>query len=187
MDCSGLLHLDTAIRHCHKQWLGLVRVLSLPCITMEFSSRSFSAQTTISMVQSLLCISIAVLVYFRVISPTHTCSDLKVIRNSLISQLLDGYETSAVVGPSLWFYKNRTVILAAGWYTKSGYLTRFHALIILFRRSWSVVGFVDGCPEALVAAPPSDDTGARPVEGEVPVKRYLGNRRLEALKRAGLL
>lgn len=66
-------------------------------------------------------------------------------------------------------------------------LTCLHALIILLCGSRTVVGLVDGCPEALVAATPPNDTGARPVEGEVPIKGYLGNGCLEALKRAGLL
>lgn len=67
------------------------------------------------------------------------------------------------------------------------YLTRLHALVVLFGRRRPVVGFVDGCPEALVAAAPSDDAGAWPVEGEVPVERHLGDSRLEALQGAGLL
>lgn len=77
--------------------------------------------------------------------------------------------------------KNRTVLLTAGWRTNWRYLTCLHALIVFFRCSRSVVGFVDGCSEALVAAPPPDDAGAWPVEGEVPVEGYLGNSRLEAL------
>lgn len=68
-----------------------------------------------------------------------------------------------------------------------GYLTCLHALVVFFRRGRPVVGFVDGRPEALVAAAPPDYTRARPVEGEVPVQGHLGDGRLEALERAGLL
>lgn len=66
-------------------------------------------------------------------------------------------------------------------------LTCLHALIVILRGSRSVVGFVDGCPEALVAAPPPNDTGARPVEGEVPIESDLSHSCLEALERARLL
>lgn len=69
----------------------------------------------------------------------------------------------------------------------TGHLTCLHALIVLLRGSWSVVGFVDGCSEALVAAPPPDDSRAGPVEGKVSVKGHLSNSSLEALERAGLL
>lgn len=67
------------------------------------------------------------------------------------------------------------------------YLTSLHALVIVVCGSWSVVGFVNGCPEAFVAATPPDDAGAGPVEWEVPVEGDLRNSSLEALKRAGLL
>lgn len=66
-------------------------------------------------------------------------------------------------------------------------LTCLHALVVFLRRHRPVVGLVDGRPEALVAAPPPDDAGAGPVEGEVPVEGHLGDGRLEALQRAGLL
>lgn len=68
-----------------------------------------------------------------------------------------------------------------------GYLTCLHALIVLLRGRWSIVGFVDGCSEALIAAAAPDDTGAGPVEGEVAVQGNLGDGSLETLKRAGLL
>lgn len=66
-------------------------------------------------------------------------------------------------------------------------LTCLHALVVLFRGGRSVVGFVDGCSEAFVTAPPPDDTRARPVEGDVPVQSYLCYCCLETLERAGLL
>lgn len=68
-----------------------------------------------------------------------------------------------------------------------GCLTCLHPLVVLFRGSWSIVGFVDRCSEALIAAPPPDDTRAGPVEGKVPVEGNLGNGCLEALEGAGLL
>ena len=74
-----------------------------------------------------------------------------------------------------------------GWTRDTGCLTCLHALVVILRGGRSVVGFVDGCPEALVAAAAPDDAGARPVEGEVPVEGDLGDGGLEALQRAGLL
>lgn len=70
-------------------------------------------------------------------------------------------------------------------------LTCLHAFILLFIThhvdTRSVIGFVDSRAEALVAATSTDDSGTRPVEGDVPVERYLCHGCLEALQRAGLL
>lgn len=105
------------------------------------------------------------------------------------ARLLDGDDAPAVVGSNLRFsFKNRNSVVSRRLTDKtSRYLTRLHALVVLFHSGRSVVGFVDGCPEALVAAPPPDDSGAWPVEREVPVEGDLGNSRLEALEGAGLL
>lgn len=92
----------------------------------------------------------------------------------------------AILGP-LWDRTcDRTDLLTVVRYANI-FLTCLHALIVFFRRSWSIIGFVDGCSEALVAAPPPDDAGAWPMEREVPVEGYLGDSRLQALERAGLL
>lgn len=65
--------------------------------------------------------------------------------------------------------------------SQSGPLT-----VVVLRRS--VVRLVDGGPEALVAAPPSDHVLAGTVEGqEVVAPVDLGHGGLEALQRAGLL
>lgn len=85
------------------------------------------------------------------------------------------------------FHRLENVGSRLGSHTNSRHLTCLHALVILFRGGRPVVGFVDGCPEALVAAPPPDDSGARPVEREVPVEGHLCDSRLEALEGAGLL
>lgn len=70
-------------------------------------------------------------------------------------------------------------------------LTCLHTLVIFigadYSHTWLVVRFVDGRPEALVAAPSPDDSGARPVERDVSVERHLGNSCLEALQGTRLL
>lgn len=70
-------------------------------------------------------------------------------------------------------------------------LTRLHAFVVLFIahhvHTGSVVGFVDSRTEALVATTSTDDSGTRPVEGDVPVERHLRHGCLETLQRAGLL
>lgn len=72
--------------------------------------------------------------------------------------------------------------------------TRLHTLtlffvyltVVVFGRP--VVGFVDSCSEALVAASSPDHIWARAVErDELTLSVHLGHGRLETLQRAGLL
>lgn len=142
-----------------------ISVLLLIAVVVLVSSITHNAMSLKSSLHSFI---------FQTCSRSYIVTEVPCWRTVTGLPTADGYDTSAV-------------LLTVGRYAKGGYLTCLHALIIFFRCSWSVVGFVDGCSEALVAAPPPDYTGSRPVEGEVPIEGYLGNSRLEALERAGLL
>lgn len=134
----------------------------------------------------LLSISIAVLCKAPSVVTPHSHTSDGCWQNS---RLLDGDWCVRCCGikPATFFQKQEQCCQPPAHRQTSRYLTRLHALVVLFHSGRSVVGFVDGCPEALVAAPPPDDSGAWPVEREVPVEGDLGNSRLEALERAGLL